>query len=253
MRLRSKKQRTTSTTTRAGAGDVASTSASASKKRRTEKKTTTTTTDQVEDENEDVVVAKQIKKQQQKKRRGLPDELWDKILESVDDNSVMAFASVSKQLRRVQKRSGRKLKTNLRPYSFHSDSYHSGKSGYVVKDLSAVSEDWCAWCVESLTSKRDNVKRKHIMKPAAFWGHLNVLKQWKESLKLLGGAKNHFYEQTCIFAALGGHLEVLMWLRDNGCPWRIDRTFDAAARGGNVEVLKYLRTSLCIPSPTILC
>ena len=24
----------------------------------------------------------------------LPDELWDKILESVDDNSVMAFASV---------------------------------------------------------------------------------------------------------------------------------------------------------------
>ena len=103
MRLRSKKQRTSPKTTRAVAGDVASTSASASKKRRRrDEKKTPTTTDEVE--NEDVVVAKQIKKQQQKKRRGLPDELWDKILESVDDNSVMAFASVSKQLRRVQKR-----------------------------------------------------------------------------------------------------------------------------------------------------
>ena len=121
MRLRSKKQRTTSPTTRAVAGDVASTSASASnKRRRRNEKKRKTATDQVENENEDVdvdVVAKQIKKQQQKKRRGLPDELWDKILESVDDNSVLAFASVNKQLRRVQRRSGRKLETDMKSYS----------------------------------------------------------------------------------------------------------------------------------------
>merc|ERR1711977_425325 len=124
MRLRSKKQRTTSTTTRAVAGDVASTSASASnrRRRRNEKKTTTTTTDQDENENEDVdVVAKQIKKQQQKKRRGLPDELWDKILESVDGNSVLAFACVSKQLRRVWRRSGRELETAMKSYYFSEE------------------------------------------------------------------------------------------------------------------------------------
>ena len=114
MRARSKKQYASSTT-RDAAGDLASTSASTSRKRRKRNERKTTKTDEVE--NEDVVVAKQIKKQQQKKRRGLPDELWDKILKSVDDNSVMAFASVSKQLRRVQRRSGRKLETDMKSYS----------------------------------------------------------------------------------------------------------------------------------------
>ena len=95
--------------------------------------------------DEDVVVAKKIKQQGKKKtNRGLPDELWAKILEDVDDNSVTAFASASKQLRRVQKESGRKLKTDLQHYSFDSDLYYSGKSSSKVSKLSAVSEDWCA-------------------------------------------------------------------------------------------------------------
>eukprot|EP00213_Chloropicon_mariensis_P000653 CAMPEP_0197475334 /NCGR_PEP_ID=MMETSP1309-20131121/6793_1 /TAXON_ID=464262 /ORGANISM="Genus nov. species nov., Strain RCC998" /LENGTH=73 /DNA_ID=CAMNT_0043015333 /DNA_START=45 /DNA_END=263 /DNA_ORIENTATION=+ len=60
----------------------ASTSASAgAKKKRTRRS------------DEDVVVAKKIKQQGKKKtERGLPDELWAKILEDVDDNSVTAFA-----------------------------------------------------------------------------------------------------------------------------------------------------------------
>ena len=91
MRLRSKTQRA-SPKSRAVAGDVASTSGSASNKRRRRNEKKRTTTDEVKNENEDVVVAKQIERQQQKKRRGLPDELWEKILESVDDNSVLAFA-----------------------------------------------------------------------------------------------------------------------------------------------------------------
>ena len=46
----------------------------------------------------------------------MPDELWAKILESVNDNSVTAFASTCTQLRRVQQRSGRKLATDLRAF-----------------------------------------------------------------------------------------------------------------------------------------
>ena len=153
MRLRSKKQNA-SPTTRAVAGDVASTSASASKKRRTEKKTRTTT---VEDENEDVVVAKQIEKQQQKKRRGLPDELWDKILESVDDNSVMAFASVNKQLRRVQRRSGRKLETDMKSYSSLSKvNLHLLE----YEKLNTVSEEWCLWTMSFLSKKKQKQKQQ---------------------------------------------------------------------------------------------
>ena len=29
----------------------------------------------------------------------------------------------------------------------------------------------------------------------------------------------HWDECTCAYAAEGGHLEVLKWARENGCPW----------------------------------
>ena len=47
--------------------------------------------------------------------------------------------------------------------------------------------------------------------------------------------------QACSEAE-GGHLEVLKWLRANGCP--LPRgVMTAAAKGGRLEVLKYLRTN----------
>ena len=41
-------------------------------------------------------------------------------------------------------------------------------------------------------------------------------------------------ERTCMFAAEGGHLEVLKWARENGCPWNED-TREIAAEMGYVE------------------
>ena len=49
---------------------------------------------------------------------------------------------------------------------------------------------------------------------------------------------------TSANAALGGHLEVLKWLRSNGCPWS-EGTWEAAAQGGHLEMLKWLRESGC--------
>ena len=41
-----------------------------------------------------------------------------------------------------------------------------------------------------------------------------------EGLKALRRAENFPWGvSTCGFAALGGHLEVLKWARENGCPW----------------------------------
>ena len=91
--------------------------------------------------------------QQQKRRRaGLPDEVWDKILGSVDDNSVIAFACVSKQLRRVQQTSGRRLKTDLQQYEDDNNIYYSFCL-YETRKFSAVSETWCLWSMSSLTVK----------------------------------------------------------------------------------------------------
>jgi hypothetical protein len=40
-------------------------------------------------------------------------------------------------------------------------------------------------------------------------------------------------EDTCAYAAKGGHLEVLKWARANGCPWD-EKTREYAAWKGYV-------------------
>eukprot|EP01051_Picozoa_sp_SAG22_P011614 SAG22_NODE_1135_length_5398_cov_3.581808_2_plen_313_part_00 len=51
-------------------------------------------------------------------------------------------------------------------------------------------------------------------------------------------------DDTCRFAAGGGHLEVLQWARTNGCDWNY-RTCTAAARCGHLEVLQWARANGC--------
>ena len=47
-------------------------------------------------------------------------------------------------------------------------------------------------------------------------------------------------EWPCAYAARGGHLETLKWLRENGCPWH-KWTCACAAETGHLEVLKWAR------------
>ena len=92
--------------------------------------------------------------EEETRRAGLlPDELWDKILGSVDDNSVTAFACVCKQLRRVQRASGRKLKTDLSRQYQDGDNLYKSIRLYETRKFSAVSEAWCLWSMSSLTVK----------------------------------------------------------------------------------------------------
>ena len=225
----------------AAAGDVAGKRASTAKKRT----------------REDEVVEQQKKKEkklQQKKKPGLPDELWAKILEDLDDNSVTAFACVCKQLRRVQQASRRKLKANLGDWEKYNPDLglslfvqfswndHSlqrllEKYRMLQKAQHPLSEKWCLWC---LTLRGGRFKEAScIMNAAAFWGHLNLLKQWEEQ----DGA-HKFNEQTCAYAAYGGHLEVLKYLRENGCPWDLG-TIDAASQGGHFDIVKYAHENGC--------
>ena len=130
--------------------------------------------------------------------------MWDKILGSVDDYSVTAFAYVSKQLRRVQQTSGRRLKTDLQQYEDDNNIYYSFCL-YETRKFSAVSETWCLWSMSSLTVKLvwENVKRSSIMLAAAFWGHLDALKQWKEQS---GKQKGLFFEKNIGYFAASGSL-----------------------------------------------
>jgi hypothetical protein len=45
-------------------------------------------------------------------------------------------------------------------------------------------------------------------------------------------------KQTCEEAARYGHLNVLQWAHENGCPWT-EKTFTKAAEGGSMDICKY--------------
>ena len=62
---------------------------------------------------------------------------------------------------------------------------------------------------------------------AAEGGHLDVLVWLREN----GCQWNHL---TCAEAACGGHLEVLRWAVANGCPWDAQRCLNEASHGNPV-------------------
>ena len=185
-------------------------------------------------------------------------------MEDVDDNSVTAFASVCKQLRRVQQRSGRELKTNLKGYTRRSwceemdefDRSYFVFTGCDKKELTAVSEDWCLWNKRkthipfqigwSWSGKdRTELERKmsmQIISAALFSGQLAILKQLTFFPDV--SEAELFHADTFAIAASGGHLEVVQYLEENGCSWDCNACF-CAVEGGHLKVLEFLRNRRC--------
>ena len=54
-----------------------------------------------------------------------------------------------------------------------------------------------------------------------------------------GGAGSILAAETCLAAAVGGHLEVLLWARENGCAWDFVECLEAAV-GGDPAVFKWI-------------
>ena len=80
----------------------------------------------------------------------LPDEVWAKIFEAVDDIDVPGFAFTCSQLRRVQQESGRPLLT----------AHHGYKQRYYKRNRfrqvpsEALGEAWCLWMLSLASSAR---------------------------------------------------------------------------------------------------
>ena len=77
-----------------------------------------------------------------------------------------------------------------------------------------------------------------VTEMAARGGHLEVL-QW---------AREHgcpWHKGTTYAAAFWGHLEVLQWVREHGCPWH-EWTTCAAAREGHLDVLQWVVDNGCL-------
>ena len=79
---------------------------------------------------------------------------------------------------------------------------------------------------------------RRTVRAAARWGRLGVL-QW-----LLVEGYDIWNEDICWSAAQGGHLHVLKWAREHGCPWGIDLCAEAADNG-HLDVLEWARAHGC--------
>jgi hypothetical protein len=97
---------------------------------------------------------------------------------------------------------------------------------------------WAASCKLKLSGK--------VVNRAAWLGQLELLR-WMRALgccaweSCKGDGKD-----PCASAAEGGHLAVLQWLRDNGCPWDVC-TCSHAAMSGNLAVLQWARANGWLP------
>ena len=170
--------------------------------------------------------------QEKEKEVKLPTEVWVIIAKKLDKNDVCSFALVSKQLREAQVLAGRKLVT--RP------DYWKEDVGLTILNLDYFTEDWCAyWSRKFNVHHTDPELIKHVLYIAARYGYLEVFeKYWSQGPQ--EKLSKVWDEDTCGWAAQGGHLEVMKWLRAKGCPWNEETSIDAAF-GGHLEVLQWMR------------
>jgi len=87
-----------------------------------------------------------------------------------------------------------------------------------------------------------------ILNGAASYGRLDIL-EWAHERGYshacsIATSTSAVDERTCSSAALGGRLNILQWLRANGCPCD-ERTCSSAAEGGHLNILQWLRANGC--------
>jgi hypothetical protein len=59
-------------------------------------------------------------------------------------------------------------------------------------------------------------------------------------LQMTRDSGRHLAAATCAYAALGGHLDVLQWARQQECPWD-SNTCAYAAKGGRLDIIQWAR------------
>jgi hypothetical protein len=72
------------------------------------------------------------------------------------------------------------------------------------------------------------------MRAAASKGHTAMCKYWRSQ-------QCAWDMRTSSAAARCGHVDLLRWFVNNGCPYRTSELCTSAAKGGSVEVLAYLQ------------
>lgn len=116
------------------------------------------------------------------------------------------------------------------------------EKNYSIKDFDKIDK----YCVEKFTLELchdgyfDKISEsfivptnKILIKSLVYFNNIKLLAQAKD--------KGCYMDSACVFATLNGHLNILQWLRANGC--RLDyRICTNAAEYGHLNVLQWART-----------
>ena len=162
-----------------------------------------------------------------------------RITAHLADEDLLPFALVCRRFRQVQvslvkgRRKKVRLRTNMARVIARADPDTDGDP---------VSVGYLQFLYSFKGAKRDQVSKRRlaILNYCAKEGHLDFF-VW---LSRRSGHSPPWDATTCAYAAWGGNLDVLQFLRQEGCEWDKE-TCTSAAGSGNLDVLQWARDEGC--------
>ncbi|WZN64446.1 F-box domain-containing protein [Chloropicon roscoffensis] len=162
-----------------------------------------------------------------------------RITAHLADEDLLPFALVCRRFRQVQvslvkgRRKKLRLRTNMARVIARADPDTDGDP---------VSVGYLQFLYSFKGAKRDQVSKRRlaILNYCAKEGHLDFF-VW---LSRRSGHSPPWDATTCAYAAWGGNLDVLQFLRQEGCEWDKE-TCTSAAGSGNLDVLQWARDEGC--------
>ena len=198
----------------------------------------------------------------------LPPEVWEKILDELDENDLFPLALSCRYFRQKQKELVERA---------WQDGLESGKSQLALKtnlrrklwDEQPASADYLRFCSQE---KKLRIRSRDwfVRYLAAFYGPLPLLQELLKPIEALSSydrddhlskvadsaGESSFHSLFLsflvlisdffrLFTAWGGQLETLQWLKtQEGVELDMD-VFAHACRGGQLEITKWLRSEGC--------
>ena len=173
----------------------------------------------------------------------LPPEVWAKVLDSLDENDHFPLALSCRYFRQEQKELVARSRQQGPESGEPRVALRTSLKWQKRKQIQCGTDDYLWFCYkEKISEDVEETKVKCIRRLAAYFGRLSSLRQIldaEDQLKPFRPPPDVMWS-----AAGGGQLEILKWLRSEGCPWDASACA-AAARGGQLEMLKWLRSECC--------
>ena len=187
----------------------------------------------------------------------LPREVWEKILDNLDENDLFPLALSCRYFRQKQKELVARTRQKGKPCRALKTTLHE----WPVKDQPASAE-YLEFCyIEKYSGGYEGVRDKRIRIMAAYHGHLPLLQELlepfdeldKEIVRNAGESSSSqslllllgFASDFVFFAARGGQLETLQWLKTQEGFEMNESVFLKACENGHLEMMKWLRSEGC--------